>query len=370
MNSKTPHQLVGKSVESLTEMIAATPSCLKVINAKGELLNMNPQGIELIEACDLESVLNADVYSLVDSPHREKFKEFNERVCAGERGTLEFEIVGLKGTKRWMETYAAPLRLTNGEVAHIAITNDITERMEAQQQLLQQQQALASSARLASLGEFVGGVAHEINNPLAVILGKLTLLEMQLESDQLAKETLQQEIRKVVATTERISEIINNLKTFSRNSDDDAMERTPLKSVIDDTLSLCREHFRLNNIELNVLVDSALNLNCRKVQISQVLMNLLNNSFEAVKSLKTRWVSFEAEKVGQSIHLCITDSGSGVPVEVSQRMLDPFFTTKAVGEGTGLGLSISSSIVQNHGGNLRYNPNHANTQFVLEFPLS
>lgn len=122
-------QLMGEGVFNLDSLITATPSCLKVISKDGSLLNMNQQGLDLIEAENLESVLGADVYEIVEESHREKFMAFNQRICSGESDRLVFEIVGLQGTKRWMETYAAPYKLTNGETAHIAITNDISEKV-------------------------------------------------------------------------------------------------------------------------------------------------------------------------------------------------------------------------------------------------
>ena len=127
MNKDELSQIVDGLVDNLDIMINNSPSCLKLISSKGELIMMNKTGLDLIESPDMESVLGADVYSIVEESHRTKFIEFNELICSGKSGNLVFEIVGLKGTKRWMETYASPYVLENGKIAHIAITNDITE---------------------------------------------------------------------------------------------------------------------------------------------------------------------------------------------------------------------------------------------------
>lgn len=135
-------------LNQLNTMMTSTPSCLKVITREGSLINMNPQGIRLIEAESFESVEGADVYQIVEESHREKFKEFNEKICEGNHGSLTFEIVGLKGTKRWMETFAAPFILDNGEMAHIAITNDISERIKSKEkfdQLLELNEEILNS---------------------------------------------------------------------------------------------------------------------------------------------------------------------------------------------------------------------------------
>ena len=368
IDGKASSALLGSSIEHLHEMINATPSCLQLITTTGQLLHMNPQGLCLIGAPDLVSDLGADVYASVGESHRSKFREFNQRICAGEKGELVFEIVGLDGTRRWMESYAAPFKLTSGEVAHLAITNDITKKIQADQEIKEQRHALASSARLASLGQFVGGIAHEINNPLAVILGKLTLLDMQLQSDAFDKDMFQAELGKVIGTTERITNIINNLKTFSRDAKDDKREVCRLQDLVDETLSLCGENFRLNNIALEVEVAPGIECQCQSVRLSQVLMNLVNNSFDAVKALDEKWLRIEGRENGPMVELVVTDSGSGIPADVADQMLDPFFTTKAVGQGTGLGLSISSGIITEHGGRLCFNPDHKNTQFIAELP--
>ncbi len=128
----TDRKLVEKArINELKSILSSTPSCLKIISKEGRLLNMNPQGLNLIEADDFPSVEGANVYEIVEESHREKYIKFNERICSGYSGSLIFEIVGLRGTRRWMETFAAPYKIDGGEVAHIAITNDISERIKA-----------------------------------------------------------------------------------------------------------------------------------------------------------------------------------------------------------------------------------------------
>jgi C4-dicarboxylate-specific signal transduction histidine kinase len=214
---------------------------------------------------------------------------------------------------------------------------------------------LANSARLASLGQLVGGIANEINNSLSVILGKLTLLEMKLEKDGIEKAEILVELGKVINTTERISDIINNLKTFSRDPQRDALEKVPLASIVKDTLSLCFENFRLNNIPLSYGIDTGIIVECQKVQISQMLMNLVNNSFDAVEADEERWVKIDAGIKGDTITMMVIDSGKRISKKISELMLTPFFTTKKVGERTGLGLCISSQIMSSLGGRLYYN---------------
>ena len=111
-------------------------------------------------------------------------------------------------------------------------------------------------------------------------------------------------------------------------------------------------------------------LDCRPVQISQVLLNLLSNALDAVENTENPWIAIEAEAIPekQEIEIRITDSGPGIPNAVAEKMMNPFFTTKPSGKGTGLGLSISTRIMQEHGGTLRLDRSHPYTQFILRLP--
>ncbi|MCP4468619.1 MAG: PAS domain-containing protein [Halieaceae bacterium] len=355
---------------SLDEMFQSTPSCLKVINSRGELLHMNPQGLALAGAEDMKSVFRANVYDMLAPEHRDNFIRFNQQVCSGERGSLVFEMISLQGYRRWMESYAGPYRLESGELAHIAITNDISDRVEAEKEIVEKRQALVNSSRLAVLGEFVGGIAHEINNPLAIISGKLDLLDMYLESEELDKKTLKKNVREVIETTDRISKIIHNLKTFSRDSDKDDFQDCCLEKIIEELLSLCAENLRLNDIDITYQIEPEIHVFCKEVQISQVMMNLINNACDAVMETDVRWIKILGRRIGGLVELSVSDSGRGVPENVEEKIFDPFFTTKEMGKGTGLGLSISSSILSQHNGKLIHRKDSINTQFVLQLPLS
>lgn len=124
-------------------IVETEPECVKIIDCDGILLDMNPAGLSLIEAENLESVIGQSVYSLIAPEYRETFVAFNQSVCQGNRGTLEFEIIGLRGTRRWMETHAVPLHSTADHTqVHLAITRDITVRKQAEAALKQANEEL------------------------------------------------------------------------------------------------------------------------------------------------------------------------------------------------------------------------------------
>jgi signal transduction histidine kinase len=133
-------------------------------------------------------------------------------------------------------------------------------------------------------------------------------------------------------------------------------------------LSLCAEKFRTSGVDLIVEPIPDLTLHCRPVQISQVLLNLLTNAFQAASRQEQNWIKVAVREAGKSVYISVTDSGRGISDEVRSRMFEPFFTTKEVGQGTGLGLSTSRSIVHAHNGDLVYDTDAGHTRFSIRLP--
>jgi C4-dicarboxylate-specific signal transduction histidine kinase len=332
---------------------------------------MNKIGLDLIEAENMEQVQGANVYSIVAESHREDFINFNHFICSGNKGSLTFEIVGLKGKRSWMETYAAPYQLTNGEIAHLAITNDISEKVRTNEEIILKDQALMESARLSALGEFTGGIAHEINNPLAILSSRSALLGMELNNSdgEIDRKKLLNGLSEIEQTVDRIGKIITNLKSFSRKPDNENSYECSVYDTVDSTLSLCREKFKHSNIDIQVDITPTSLICCQQIQLSQVFMNLLNNSFDAVNELPDKWIKIADSKTNTHYEISFTDSGMGISESIRTKIMTPFFTTKDVGKGTGLGLSISYKFMENFGGKLLLNEQSENTQFILRFPL-
>lgn len=238
-------------------------------------------------------------------------------------------------------------------------------------QLTETQAMLVQSGKLSALGEMAGGIAHEVNNPLAVIVLKCGHLAKVLETEPVNFEMAKKLVQGIESTTIRIAKIVKGLKMFSRNTEVDPYQKTLLKSVIDDTLSLCGEKFRSHGIDLRIDCDlSDLFLECRPTEISQVLLNLLNNAFDEVADRPSSWIALHAFRREHLLEIQVTDSGLGIPPQVAQKIFQPFFTTKEIGKGTGLGLSISKGIIEAHGGTISIDSGCANTRFVIRLPLN
>lgn len=233
-----------------------------------------------------------------------------------------------------------------------------------------QRAKIQAASKMSALGEMAGGIAHEINNPLTIILTLSLQLEEWTESgEQIDPEYLKLALKNIASTSQRIAKIVEGLRFFSRDGTHDPFQAASIKSIIQDTLSLCHERFRGRSISLtfNEVADE-LSIECKATQISQVLLNLLNNAFDAVNTLPEKWVKVEIIDHTDHVDILLTDSGSGISEEVKTKMFQPFFTTKEIGKGTGLGLSISKGIIETHQGSLTLEEQSKNTCFRITLP--
>lgn len=282
-------------------------------------------------------------------------------------------IMGLafgKDKVTWISINAVPIYDENSEKPSRVISTfqDITELKKTQELLTEQQARLASAAKMSSLGEMAAGIAHEINNPLAVISGKASQMTRLLQKGASDQAALQPFLDKIQETVQRINQIIISMRTLSRNSQNDSFICVPVQKIIEDTLSLCREKFNHSEVRIENHCPAGLEIECRPGQISQILMNLLQNAHDAISDRPERWIQIQVQQRKELVIIQMTDSGPGISPEVRNKIMQPFFTTKGIGKGTGIGLSISNSIANAHNGRLYYDDTCANTRFVLELP--
>jgi signal transduction histidine kinase len=237
----------------------------------------------------------------------------------------------------------------------------------ADAKLVQARARSAHAAQLAALGEMASGVAHEIRNPLAAIHLAATEIATHPENKEQVAQ-LGERIQRIVM---RAARIIETLRSLARDASDDPFVATPVARVIADTLELCAKRIAEHGIELTVgTMPPDLMVDCRPVQLSQVLMNLISNAYDAVAAADERWVRIDVTTDATDLELSVTDSGPGIPSEVRTRIFEPFFTTKSPERGTGLGLSLSTGVVEAHHGTLQIDSESAHTRFVLRIPLT
>lgn len=232
-----------------------------------------------------------------------------------------------------------------------------------------QETSIIASSKLASLGEMAGGVAHEINTPLATVRLLAGQIEEALRVSKTDKAHILDLTRRIEKTVDRIATIVAGLRTFARDTSQDPMTEVNVDTVFKDVALLCQERFKNHGVDLRILgVPSNLSFLGRSAEISQVIMILLNNAFDAVESQPHPWIELLAKGEGESLCISVTDSGPGISKEVGDKVFQPFFTTKEIGKGTGLGLSIALGLVKSHRGKIKIDYSSLNTRFNILLP--
>jgi two-component system NtrC family sensor kinase len=226
--------------------------------------------------------------------------------------------------------------------AAVLVCEDVTEKRRLQEQLIQ-------SEKMSAMGQLIAGVAHDLNNPLASVVGFADFLSEAAEIPGALREPLQV----IRQEAERAATIVHNLLSFARRQET-RRERRPIQPLLESTVALLRNELLAHDVTVTVTVepdtpDIELNAN----QIKQVFLNLLNNAVQALAGAgRPGQVRVHARPWLDGIAVSVRDDGPGMPPEIAGHVFEPFFTTKAEGQGTGLGLAICQGIVKEHGGRL------------------
>lgn len=243
------------------------------------------------------------------------------------------------------------------------------ETIEAQYQTISENKArLVNNARLASLGKMAGGIAHEVNNPLAILKMASRNLVREIDSETPNKEKVLKSTKTIDDTVVRINKTIQSLKSLSRQATADPPIESNIHDIIENTLSVCEEKFKNHQIFFNVKENTNPKVLCRPNEVSQVLLNLLNNSYDAVEELEDKWIQVVTSIKNDKVCISVIDSGNGISQEIAAEIMQPFFTTKPIGKGTGLGLSISKNLLESQQGELIIDHESANTKFDILLP--
>lgn len=272
------------------------------------------------------------------------------------------------GSIEWRRGIAQPQKESDGSILWHGFIMDISNEKKLETDLKDSQRTAIHAARLASLGEMAGGFAHEINNPLMIITSKTDFIEQILTAKEPQIDKAITELEKIRKTTFRIAGIVKGLLTFARGGDQIEFQKVNLEQIKNDVLPLCIEKAKSEGVDLQFFFDGKKNILGNSIQISQVLLNLINNSLDAISTNDTKWVRVEAQEISDKkvIQFSVTDSGLGLNPQQIEKLMQPFFTTKGIGKGTGLGLSISKGLIEAHGGHLTYDRSSLNTRFYFE----
>ncbi len=266
------------------------------------------------------------------------------------------------------------MQLVALKTAEVMMQHEHAEEIveERTKKIQEQQMQLINSSKMSEMGIMAAGIAHEINNPLTIIASSNKLLQRVYASEVIDHEKADKLHDTMDKTVKRIGKIILGLRTVSRDTTGEEMTLVSLRDLMVDVIGLCGEKFKVFGIDLRINLEDPIFdtiINIKRVQISQVFINLLGNAFDAIESLPEKWVKVDCTNQNGFIEFKVSDSGPGISKELQEKIFHPFFTTKPIGKGTGLGLSLSVSIIKDHDGSFTIDQANRNTCFVINLPV-
>ena len=339
-------------------------------DAKGVIQYVNDKFCEISEYSREELIGKTHKVVNSGSHNPEFFTEMWKTISRGEIWRGQVCNRTKSGRLYWVATTIVPFSDETGKpIQYLAIRQDITALKEAEQIIREQQEQLVANSKLSAIGEMAAAITHEINNPLGVILGRCEMLKALLDRGSVDPTHISRLVDTIEVTGHRIEKIVKSMKALAHEGDEDPFLSTSVKSILDDLVDLFSAKYRTHGIQLTCNdFDKSLLLECRSHEILQVLVNLLNNSFDAIQNLEKKWVRIEVQNLGPTIEISVTDSGAGISEEVVKKLFQPFYSTKKVQYGTGLGLSISQSLLRRHNGKIEYDARSPFTRFVVIVP--
>lgn len=345
------------SEENFRRLFANAPLGYVMVDREGSIQQVNPTLVRMLGSpgeAETKKINILNFPPLVEAGFSPRL-----RAALEEGRPMAFDLTYVSKWERelFLHCYITPLPGDEGVQGAMVLLEDRSQTINQRRQREELEVQLRQTQKLDSIGSLASGVAHEINNPLMAIINFAHVIHDQPEDTEINREFAGY----IVREGERISKIVNNLLTFSRQQKD-PMTPCALGPVIEDTVTLSSQMLKKSDIHLEVDIPGDLPpVLCSRNQMQQVFLNLLTNSRDALLTGENdrkneRRISIRGTTQQQAdtqwvvIHL--EDNGNGIPAEHMSRIFDPFFTTKQTGKGTGLGLSVSYGILKEHGGRL------------------
>jgi PAS domain S-box-containing protein len=368
---KRLQQALKESEERYRSFVETAKSAIIAVDGEGRIILFNPAA-EKIFGYTKEEIINKEFRCLFPERYKNLTSVELSRGWNGFSALIEStsELAGLNknGDEFPVEASFSTCRV-EGRPILTAIIFDITERKNLQEQLLQ-------SAKLAAVGELISGITHEVNNPLAVVIGyaEMLLAEPDLGSDS------REAIKAIHGESERAKKVIQNMLSFARKHSP-VKEVIQVNDILEKTLGLTDYELRKNSVRVVKDLDPDLPETVGDPnQLQQVFLNLIINSQQAMMEMKDErllTIRSRVKKTGDSnnggtgsvIQVAFEDNGPGIPEKIINKIFDPFYTTKPKGKGTGLGLSVSFGIIKEHNGEIFVKPNEGKgVTFFVELP--
>jgi len=346
---KHAEQKLAASESQLRLILESEPECIKIIDAHGRLQLMNSAGLEMIEADFFAQVKGKEVLGLIAPEYRNDYSRLMERVLTGENLQMEYEIIGLKGGRRWLETHAVPMLNPKGIIEHLAVTRDISERKRVEMELRSATEKAIKANQAKS--EFLANMSHEIRTPMNAILGFSDIL-----NNLITDPTQRYYLNAIHRSGKTLLQLINDILDLSKiEAGKFTLQYKPVavKTIVNDIQLIFSQKAADKNIELSVFFDEKLpdTLLLDEIRLRQVLLNLVGNAIKFTEQgfIKILVTIFEitAETVNLNIEIC--DSGIGIPQDQQDKIFAAFTQQENQSVkfgGTGLGLTISKRLAE------------------------
>jgi signal transduction histidine kinase len=311
-----------------------------------------------------------DIFFNIDKLFTEECRlRLNHAVSANENDQFDTQI-----NSKHVRVFVSPIYDGPNYLGSCIYLFDVSKEVETNLIVEKQKTQLFQNSKLTALGEMAGGIAHEINNPLAIIMTKTMLLQKKIQMGRITEPELINDLQHTLGTVKRMSDIIDSMRSLYRDTDKDELQIHKIRSVVTDVSMVTADRCRYKKIYYEFNIEEGLlnqNIECCKGQVGQVLLSLLNNSIDAIEeqgSIKSHRIVLSAFSRDDNLIFQVRDTAGGLNKEVVEKIFQPFFTTKEIGKGPGLGLSLSAKIVNNHNGRLdihRYDKDETVFQFNI-----
>lgn len=242
---------------------------------------------------------------------------------------------------------------------------ELQDKLELEKEFQKQKVQALQKSKLASLGEMAAGMAHEINNPLTISIGKLDVLNRLIKKTEGLPAPFYTQIEAIINANKRAGAIVNSIRNLSRMKEESEFQEFEVSELVELVKPLISIKLAGNDIELKEQFEN-LSVYADKGEISQVLLNIMNNAIDAIKDNENKkWIEITTEMFDDQVYIKIKDSGLIENIDNPAKIFEPFYTTKDIGDGTGLGLSLSRNIMGRNGGSITIDTSGINTCFIM-----